>query len=116
MPIGRSVKDRKKMAINKNGKKAVTHFKVINRYGDYSLLEVKIETGRTHQIRVHLSQIGYPIIGDAVYSNGKNKWNIQGQCLHAKSLKFKHPTTNKEMFIEAPLPEYFKEVIKELEG
>lgn len=116
MPIGRSVKDRKKMAINKNGKNAVTHFKVINRYGDYSLLEVKIETGRTHQIRVHLSQIGYPIIGDAVYSNGKNKWNIQGQCLHAKSLKFKHPTTNKEMFIEAPLPEYFKEVIKELEG
>ena len=74
--------------------------------------EVKIETGRTHQIRVHLSQIGYPIIGDTVYSNGKNEWGVVGQCLHAKSIKFKHPITGKEMFIEAELPEYFKEIIK----
>lgn len=115
MPIGRSIKDRKKMAVNKNGKNAVTHFKIIKRFKNYTLLEVKIETGRTHQIRVHLSEIGYPIVGDAVYSNGKNEWKIEGQCLHAKSLKFKHPITGKEMFIEAPLPKYFEDVISELE-
>ena len=116
MPIGRSTKDRKKMAVTKEGKSAITHFKVIERFGNYTLLEVKIETGRTHQIRVHLTEIGYPIVGDTVYSNGKNEWNIQGQCLHAKSLKFKHPITGKEMFIEAPLPEYFENVISELKG
>lgn len=116
MPIGRSTKDRKKMAVNKNGKNAITHFKVIERFGDYTLLEIKIETGRTHQIRVHLSEIGYPIIGDEVYSNGKNKWNIEGQCLHAKSLKFKHPISDKEMFIQAPLPKYFEKIIYELRG
>lgn len=115
MPIGRSIKDRKKMAVNKNGKEAVTHFKVIQRFNNYTLLEIKIETGRTHQIRVHLSEIGYSIIGDTVYSNGKNEWNIQGQCLHAKSLKFKHPITKKEMFIEAKLPTYFKNIISDLE-
>jgi 23S rRNA pseudouridine1911/1915/1917 synthase len=114
MPIGRSTKDRKKMAVTKEGKSAITHFKVIERFGNYTLLEVKIETGRTHQIRVHLTEIGYPIVGDTVYSNGKNEWNIQGQCLHAKSLKFKHPITGKEMFIEAPLPEYFENVISKL--
>lgn len=115
MPIGRSLKDRKKMAIRKEGKNAVTHFKVIERFPNYTLLEVKIETGRTHQIRVHLSEIGYPIVGDEVYSNGKNEWNIHGQCLHAKSLKFKHPITEKEMCIEAQIPEYFQNIIKELE-
>ena len=115
MPIGRSLKDRKKMAVRKEGKNAVTHFKVIERFPNYTLLEVKIETGRTHQIRVHLSEIGYPIVGDEIYSNGKNEWNIHGQCLHAKSLKFKHPITEKEMCIEAPIPEYFQNIIKELE-
>ena len=116
MPIGRSTKDRKKMAVTKNGKNAITHFKVIERFTreNCTLLEIKIETGRTHQIRVHLSEIGYPIIGDEVYSSGKNLWNIKGQCLHAKSLKFKHPTTNQEMFIEAPLPEYLSSLIKRL--
>lgn len=102
------------MAVNKNGKNAITHFKVIERFKNYTLLQVKIETGRTHQIRVHLSEIGYPIVGDAVYSNGKNEWGIKGQCLHAKSLKFRHPVTDKEMFIEAPLPEYFQNLIEEL--
>ena len=115
MPIGRSQKDRKKMAVTKNGKDAITHFKVLERFDNYTLLEVKIETGRTHQIRVHLSEIGYPIVGDEVYSNGKNEWGIKGQLLHAKSLRFKHPITGKDMYIEAELPEYFKNVIKDLE-
>ena len=112
MPIARSKKDRKKMDVDKNGKKAITHFKVIKRYQDFTLLEINIETGRTHQIRVHLSHIGYPIIGDDVYSNGKNKWNIEGQCLHAKCLDFKHPITGKELHIEAPIPEYFEKILE----
>ena len=116
MPIGRSTKERKKMAVTKNGKEAVTHFKVLKRYSNCTLLEVKIETGRTHQIRVHLAQIGYPVIGDTIYSSGKNKWGIVGQCLHAKSLKFRHPTTHEEMWIQAELPDYFKNVLKELEN
>lgn len=117
MPIGRSTKDRKKMAVTKNGKEAITHFKVLKRYPseNCTLLEVRIETGRTHQIRVHLSQIGYPVIGDITYSSGKNRWEVQGQCLHAKSLEFKHPITGKEMFLEAELPEYLQKIIKELD-
>lgn len=114
MPIARSKKDRQKMAVDKNGKQAITHFKVLERYKDSTLLEINIETGRTHQIRVHLSHIGYPIIGDDVYSNGKNKWNIEGQCLHAKSIDFRHPITGKQIHIEAELPEYFKEILEEL--
>ena len=118
MPIARSTKDRKKMAVSKNGKRVITHFKVIKRYpkDNCTLLEVKIETGRTHQIRVHLSEIGHPIIGDQVYSKGKNRWNIEGQCLHARSLKFVHPITKKELFVEAELPEYFEKIIEELEA
>ena len=115
MPIGRSTSDRKKMAVNKNGKEAITHIKVLKKYDKYTLLEVNIETGRTHQIRVHLSHIGYPIIGDYTYSNGKNEFGVVGQCLHAKKLEFKHPITNKEMKLEAPLPEYFEKIINELD-
>ena len=116
MPIGRSRTDRKKMAVAKDGKNAVTHIKVLKRYDKYTLLEINIETGRTHQIRVHLSHIGYPIIGDYIYSNGKNEFGVEGQCLHAKSLEFKHPITKKEMKLEAPLPEYFQDIINKLDN
>lgn len=116
MPIGRSTKDRKKMAVRKDGKKAVTHFKVLQRFNGYTYLDIKIDTGRTHQIRVHLSEIGYPIVGDTVYSNGKNPFGVEGQMLHAKSLDFKHPITKEQMHLEAPLPEYFENVLKTLEN
>lgn len=115
MPIGRSTKDRKKMTVTKNGKNAVTHFKVMKRYDTYTLLEIKIETGRTHQIRVHMAEIGYPIIGDAVYSNGKNEFQVEGQMLHAAKLTFKHPITNKELNLEAPLPKYFEDILNKLD-
>lgn len=114
MPIGRSTKDRKKMAVIKNGKQAITHFKVLKRYSKYTLLEIKIETGRTHQIRVHMAEIGYPVVGDAVYSNGKNEFGIEGQMLHAYKLEFMHPITNKHMELTAPLPQYFEEILKKL--
>ena len=116
MPIARSTKDRKKMAVDKKGKTAITHFKVLGRYKEkYTLLEINIETGRTHQIRVHLSNIGFPIVGDEVYSNGKNEWGIKGQCLHAWKIEFEHPTTKKMISLEAEIPPYFKKIIKELE-
>ena len=111
MPIARNKKDRKKMAVDKEGKEAITHFKVLKRYDKYTLLEVKIDTGRTHQIRVHMAEIGHPVIGDEVYSNGKNEFNVKGQMLHAKSLDFEHPITGKKMHLEAELPDYFKKVI-----
>lgn len=115
MPIGRSQKDRKKMAVIKTGKNAITHFKVLKRYKENTLLEVNIETGRTHQIRVHLSEIGYPIIGDYTYSNGKNKFGVEGQMLHAYKIKFKHPSTNQDVEFTAELPQYFSEIIEQLE-
>ena len=116
MPIARSKKDRKKMDVDKDGKEAITHFKVLGRYKNkYTLLQINLETGRTHQIRVHLSHIGYPIRGDEVYSNGKNEWNISGQCLHAWKLEFIHPITGKKISLEAEIPEYLKNIIKELE-
>ena len=115
MPIARSKKDRKKMDVDKNGKEAITHFKVLGRYKNkYTLLKINLETGRTHQIRVHLSYIGYPIIGDEVYSNGKNEWDVMGQCLHAWKLEFMHPITGKKISLEAEIPEYLKKIIKEL--
>lgn len=115
MPIGRSTKDRKKMAVRKDGKEAITHFKVLKRYANYTLLEVKIDTGRTHQIRVHMAEIGHPVVGDMVYSNGKNEFGIQGQMLHAKSLDFKHPISGKQMHLEAEVPEVFVSVLNQLD-
>ena len=116
MPIARSKKDRKKMAVDKDGKKAVTHFKVLKRYPENTLLELVIETGRTHQIRVHLSEIGYPIVGDYTYSNGKNKFGVEGQMLHAYKIKFKHPATNEEVEFKAELPKYFKDILEKLDN
>ena len=116
MPIGRSDKDRKKMAVRKDGKNAITHFDVIKKYTGYTYLDIKIDTGRTHQIRVHLAEIGYPIVGDGVYSNGKNPFGVEGQMLHARSLEFKHPITGEIMKLDAPLPEYFEKVLISLEN
>ena len=116
MPVARSTKDRKKMAVEPKGKEAITHYKVLQRYDKYTLLEIKIDTGRTHQIRVHMSYIGHPVVGDMQYSNGKNEFGIEGQMLHSKYLEFDHPITGKRLKLEAPLPEYFEQVLKELEG
>ena len=112
MPIGRSTENRIKMAVKKNGKSAVTHIKVLERFKEYTLVEVNIETGRTHQIRVHLSEIGYPIVGDFVYSNGKNPFGVEGQMLHSMKLEFMHPVINRVMKLEAPIPEYFENVLE----
>lgn len=114
MPIGRSTKDRKKMAVTPKGKEAITHFKVIERFQKYTYLEIRIETGRTHQIRVHMAEIGHPVVGDMVYSNGKNEFNLEGQMLHAHRLEFKHPITGKAMCLEAPLPKYFASILLNL--
>ena len=114
MPIGRSMQDRKKMAVTKKGKEAITHFQVLERFDKYTLLKVKIDTGRTHQIRVHMAEIGHPVVGDMLYSNGKNEFGVEGQMLHATSLDFKHPITQKPLHLEAPLPQYFEEVLKQL--
>lgn len=116
LPIARSTKDRKKMGVDPNGKNAITHFKVLKRYDKYTLLELKIDTGRTHQIRVHMSYIGHPVVGDFVYSNGKNEFDIEGQMLHARYLEFKHPITGEELKLEAPIPEYFESILKKLEN
>lgn len=114
MPIGRSRNDRKKMAVRNDGKEAITHIKVLKRYDKYTLIEVKIDTGRTHQIRVHMAEIGHPVIGDEVYSNGKNTFGVHGQMLHSYKLEVAHPITGKIMNLEAPLPEYFEEILQKL--
>ncbi len=117
MPIGRSKTDRKKMAVRKDGKEAVTHFKVLQRFEEgYTLLEIRIDTGRTHQIRVHMSEIGYPVVGDYVYSNGKNPFGVEGQCLHAAKIEFRHPATNQKMHLGAQLPEYLIKITEELKN
>ena len=114
-PIGRHPVDRKKMAINeRNGKPAVTHYTVLERFGNYTLIECKLETGRTHQIRVHMTSIGHPLVGDEVYGPAKCPFKLQGQCLHAMVLGFVHPRTGEYMEFSADLPEYFEELLKKL--
>lgn len=116
LPIGRDEKERKKMAvIQKNSKDAVTHFEVISRFNKYTLLKLQLETGRTHQIRVHLAYIGFPIVGDDLYGRKNNEFNIHGQLLHAKKLVFIHPKFDEMMEFEADLPEDFKKILKKLE-
>lgn len=111
-PLGRHPNQRIKMAVVKNGRRAVTHYKVLNRYKNNTLIECKLETGRTHQIRVHMSYMGHPIVGDPVYGYSKQKFKLNGQLLHAKKLGFIHPLTNKYMEFDSELPEYFKKVIE----
>lgn len=114
-PIGRHPVDRKKMAINhKNGKEAVTHYKVLERFGKYTYVECELETGRTHQIRVHMASIGHPLLGDAVYGPAKQPFKTQGQVLHAKVFGFIHPTSGEYMEFETQLPEYFEEILEKL--
>ena len=114
-PIGRHPIERKKMAINeKNGKPAVTHYTVLERFGNYTLIECKLETGRTHQIRVHMTSIGHPLVGDEVYGPAKCPFKLQGQCLHAMILGFVHPRTGEYMEFSADLPEYFQNLLEKL--
>ena len=113
--IGRDAKNRKKMAVVwGGGKRAITHWHVLKQYDGFALVEFVLETGRTHQIRVHAKYLGHPIVGDAVYGSKKQKFSLSGQLLHAKKLELRHPTTKKEMEFEAPLPAYFEDVLKKL--
>ncbi len=116
--IGRNPVDRKKMAINeKNGKPAITHYKVLERFGNYTYMQFKLETGRTHQIRVHMASIGHPLLGDSLYSSGRSQFkHLQGQTLHAKTIGFVHPRSGKYMEFSAPLPEYFDNLLKLLKS
>lgn len=114
-PIGRHPTDRKKMSVHSNnGRSAVTHYKVLERFGNYTYIECQLETGRTHQIRVHMASIGHPILGDAIYGPAKCPFKLEGQTLHAKILGITHPTTLQYIEFDAPLPEYFEELLKKL--
>lgn len=110
-PIGRNPLDRKKMAIVKNGRNAVTHYRVLERLGNYTYIECQLETGRTHQIRVHMTSINHPLLGDNLYGPKNSSFNLQGQTLHAGVLGFIHPTTGEYMEFEAELPEYFEKLL-----
>jgi 23S rRNA pseudouridine1911/1915/1917 synthase len=116
-PVGRHPSDRKKMAVNeRDGKRAVTHYRVLKRFQKYTYIECVLETGRTHQIRVHMASIGHPLLGDEVYAVGRKcPFKLQGQTLHAKTLGFVHPRTGEYVEADAPLPEYFENLLKILE-
>ena len=112
-PIGRHPVDRKKMAINeRNGKDAITHYRVLQQFQKYTYMEFELETGRTHQIRVHMASIGHPLLGDPLYGSGKDPFHTNGQVLHAMVIGFLHPTTGEYMEFTAPLPEYFTELLE----
>lgn len=114
-PIGRHPTDRKKMSTKAaNGRRAVTHYKVLKRYGNFTYIECQLETGRTHQIRVHLASIGHPILGDDVYGPARCPYKLEGQTLHAKVLGIVHPVTGKYIEFDAPLPEYFQSLLENL--
>ena len=113
-PIGRSANDRKKMAVRADGREAITHFKVVERFGNYTLVECILETGRTHQIRVHMASIGHSIVGDKTYGIKKEKFNLNGQLLHAKTIGFVHPSTGEMMTFSSNLPDYFTDVLNKL--
>ena len=114
-PIGRDPSDRKKMAVRPGGKSAVTHVRVLERFGDYTYIECRLETGRTHQIRVHLAWCRHPLLGDTVYgSRKKTPFSTQGQCLHAQILGFIHPSTGEYIETQAPLPAYFEAILQKL--
>ncbi len=112
-PIGRHPVERKKMTVvNKNGRRAVTHYKVIERFRHNTLIEARLETGRTHQIRVHMAYIGHPLVGDPVYGYKKQRFNLKGQVLHARTLGIIHPSTGEYMEFTTPLPQYFQKLIE----
>ena len=113
-PLARDKNDRKKIAVSEDGKRAVTHYKVVQNYQDYSLVEFVLETGRTHQIRVHTKYLGHPIVGDKTYGYAKQKFKLNGQLLHAYKLELFQPTTGKQIVCECELPDYFKNVLKKL--
>ena len=113
-PIGRSPKDRKKMAIVPDGRHAVTHYEVLARYPGYTHIRCKLETGRTHQIRVHMASLGHPIAGDEVYGPSKSKFDLQGQCLHARELTFLHPADGQPRLVKSDLPDYFTDLLHKL--
>ena len=115
-PVGRHPTDRKKMSTHcKNGREAITHYKVLERFGDYTYIQCELETGRTHQIRVHMASIGHPLLGDEVYGPKKCPFKgLQGQTLHARTLGIIHPSTGEYLEVNAPLPEYFIELLDRL--
>lgn len=114
-PIGRHPVDRKRMAVvSRGGKNAVTHYRVLERFGKFTYVECRLETGRTHQIRVHMASIGHPLLGDEVYGSGKSPFHLQGQVLHAMVLGIEHPVSGEYLEVEAPLPEYFLELLERL--
>lgn len=113
-PLGRSTVDRKKMCICADGKRAVTHYRVLRRFSEYTYIECKLETGRTHQIRVHMASINHPLMGDPVYSSYKEKYHCEGQILHAKTIGFQSPSQNKYLEFDSELPTYFDEILKKL--
>lgn len=113
-PIGRHHTERKKMAVVQNGKEAITHYKVLERFPGYTFMQFQLETGRTHQIRVHMAHIGHPLLGDEIYGGKNSLFKTEGQTLHAEKISFIHPQSKERIAVEAPLPEYFQKILNKL--